>query len=415
MIEQCFLSGGQCHHNLQVTSLFSVKPKSVPTKYRKVVNFSQKAPYFSVSPIGANAHVEDKALIRFCREKDLLADAENCWLSVLGCQGKLLLSHPTVYGGTWFLSSRATSGAACLLGLPAQSEIIKGKTFYTVDQQLNQLHWLPILDPLQWKCFTVRWRSPWSIRLSTGEWPPNLGCMLEATATESNLQHVAALNGFWKLPKTVLLRIGRHFGAVVSAQDSLAKILLSVAESALGRPLSEQEQLNILRLRMPKHSDAKEFLESEECHDLMDKSDRKVVEDRMKEEESTADAMNDIRAKAKALAKKLAEKKPRRGGGAATSSRGPAPKKQRKYPPTIKMGVAMTTEDLNQYVPTGCRFGIDRLDKSWRLSAYGERWSRAWHLYGYENAAYLLIQMAWQTALDEGHEQECPFADLLRR
>ena len=53
--------------------------------------------------------------------------------------------------------------------------------------------------------------------------------------------------------------------------------------------------------------------------------------------------------------------------------------------------------------------GIDRLGRSWRLSAWGYRTTRAWRDYGVKGSAELLIRVAWKTALDKSYEDRCPF------
>lgn len=72
----------------------------------------------------------------------------------------------------------------------------------------------------------------------------------------------------------------------------------------------------------------------------------------------------------------------------------------------------MTPADLTLLCPAGCRFGIDRIDQSWRLSAWGRRHARAWQLWGVEGAAKELLRLAWRQAIDEGYETKCPFENL---
>lgn len=50
----------------RTTPLFEVQPNTVPKKYKDIVSPKRVAPHFTTSPLLANSHVEDKALIRYC-------------------------------------------------------------------------------------------------------------------------------------------------------------------------------------------------------------------------------------------------------------------------------------------------------------------------------------------------------------
>ena len=61
--------------------------------------------------------------------------------------------------------------------------------------------------------------------------------------------------------------------------------------------------------------------------------------------------------------------------------------------------------------------GIDGMDRSWRLSAQGQKTTRAWNQYVVKGSAELIIKLAWETALAKGYEDQCPcaFFGLLQR
>ena len=112
------------------------------------------------------------------------------------------------------------------------------------------------------------------------------------------------------------------------------------------------------------------------------------------------------------------------GGGGGSSSSGsiapkfksgidvPPAKKLRKYPPKVKVDNSVTTEQLEAYLPCFCKMYRDNCDSSWRLNAYGKRFSAAWNLYGFEGAALKLVELAWKRALRLRFEEACPFADF---
>ena len=100
-----------------------------------------------------------------------------------------------------------------------------------------------------------------------------------------------------------------------------------------------------------------------------------------------------------------------RGRGRDSGARGSADgaKKPRKYPPSLKLDDDFDIKDIEELLPAGARIAADRLDQSWRLSAYGTRTTRSWGLYGQREAALLLVKIAWDLALETGHEVDCPW------
>ena len=62
----------------------------------------------------------------------------------------------------------------------------------------------------------------------------------------------------------------------------------------------------------------------------------------------------------------------------ASGASGPLAKAKRKCHPIVELPDAVQLEDVQKFLPEECRKGIDRLDRSWRLSARGHRTTRAW-------------------------------------
>ena len=97
--------------------------------------------------------------------------------------------------------------------------------------------------------------------------------------------------------------------------------------------------------------------------------------------------------------------RPRPASGSGAS--GPLAHAKRKYPAAVQLPDAVQLEDVQKFLPEGCRMGIDRLDRSWRLSAWGHRTPRAWNQYGAKGSAELFIKLAWETALAKGYADQC--------
>ena len=179
--------------------------------------------------------------------------------------------------------------------------------------------------------------------------------------------------------------------------------------------MTEQEQLSILRARLPKRNEAKEFLHSDEASDLLDEEDKKLLEQHKAEGTVDSNATEEVKKAFKDLAAKVTNSRARSRAAASSSAAGGAPpkKKKRRYPAVVDVGPGITVAQLNEFVPEGCRFGIDRLDQGWRMTAWGHRLFRAWGQYGADGAAKLLIGLGRHIGMEEGFVQECPFPELL--
>ena len=134
---------------------------------------------------------------------------------------------------------------------------------------------------------------------------------------------------------------------------------------------------------------------------MLSKDDAAKVEDLRGVKEIHTEVVTEVRV----LAKRISE-------AAKAFSSGSAAKKPRKYPSAIQITSSVQASDLQEYLPVGCTIVPDRLDKSWRLSAYGVRHSRAWRLYGYVESARALLEIAWDTAMEGGYEVACPFEEF---
>jgi hypothetical protein len=332
---------------------------------------------------------------------------------MLAMNGKLLLRHPDLHGGLWFISC-VTAVGACLLGLLVEPVIVKGRTYFKI-AKVDNFYWLPILDARDWECQMLAWKAPLAIRLATGFWPQGGCSLIEPAGQKDTLLRVAALNGFWRIPKTGLVQLGRDLGAAVNGKDDFCTILLEVAETSMGRDLTDEEKLSILRARLPKYNEAKDVLTGEDCHDLLGADEAKKVQTKQEEEAKQAPVFDEVKVAARALAKKVHDKGKAAGARASKGDKhGPPLKKPRKYPPRMGFDSDLTVDYLDTFLPMGCKFGVDKLDQNWRLRAYGHTLGRSWALHGIEGAANALIKEAWRQAPEGGYEQVCPFPDLLK-
>ena len=240
-------------------------------------------------------------------------------------------------------------------------------------------------------------RSPLSVRVRSGSWATDSLLLVQATSVPQKLAHVAARHAFWKMPKTGLIKLGHFIQAPVD-KGSMAALLLSLAAKLLDKELDEDEKLQILRHRLPRPEEFADALQDSAAIELLPQDDQEAL---LQHSELTA-AAGEIVADVKEVVKKIA--------AARRAAAPPETNKSRKYPPRMEITSDMNIATANSYLPTGCRMTIDRLDQGWRLQPFGGRWlSRSQRLYGYEQAAWLLIRIAWTLAIDEGFETACPY------
>ena len=265
-----------------IAKMFDASVRRLPRTWRAIANDSDKAPYRSSAPLLSMSHVEDKRLVGILRPLGRLKEAPQAWKSVLAHSNKhkIILTGPLV-ANRYYLSLGTACGS-CVLGLLLR-EITHGGLQYFVPERLAEFHWLAIVAWTEWTAFTVRARSPLHVRLVTGAW---LGttCVLEKTGRTGKLLEVAAWNGFYQMPKTAVVSIGRALKVKrVWSDFKLGAVILIVAEAVLERELTEDEQMEILRHRFKDVSAALALLE---CADISELIDEKEVQDLKKDLEA---------------------------------------------------------------------------------------------------------------------------------
>ena len=211
------------------------------------------------------------------------------------------------------------------------------------------------------------------------------------------------------MPKTALLTVARQLRCPIPPKTALPEMILQLASHICG-DLSEEEQLNILRCRLPKHSAVDDMMESLDVDEVLDKVDAQAVS---KDKAERSQVHEEFAASVKTLATKVRSKLTASGSGSAASSADPRPKRQRRYPKQCEITDQTSVDTLNSFLPTGCHFYVDKIDAYWRLAAWGTRYGRSWALHGVAQGANQLLKLAWKRAVEEGREDSCPWPELL--
>eukprot|EP00971_Amphidinium_carterae_P343659 6483560-Amphidinium_carterae.1 len=174
--------------------------------------------------------------------------------------------------------------------------------------------------------------------------------MLAEGKSESLLVHCAR-QGFYDMPKTGLLGVAREIGADVNPSEKLPQILIQLCEHVL-KKLSDEEKLQIVRLRMPVTSELEQLLlESSDAQDMLEAKDVKDLQTHAENKQACA---KDFREMTHVLAERVRTSKSK-GSAASSSAAGSAraSKKRRQYPSEVTFSTALTAEGLKTWVPLG--------------------------------------------------------------
>ena len=232
-----------------MASLFHVQPNAVP-KYMRTIKKGTKT-WHGPAPLFAHADVEDRALLRWCKANDSVAEAPLSWLNTLLRSSNVAIRRHNVHGGAWFIPLHTPVGT-CPLGLRLSVKCVREKTYFFVDE-FETMTFLPILDFYSWKVCEIKPVTPYYVRLSTGNWQRSFAAMtLEQVSDAADLITHSARRGFYDMPKTGLIFVCRHLECPFEKTDSLPVILFKLIEFVLKEPLTLDEKLDLLRRRLPK-------------------------------------------------------------------------------------------------------------------------------------------------------------------
>lgn len=376
--------------------------------------------------------MEDFALINWCRKQKRIPDAEESWWSLLARDKNIMIRHPKVFGNAWHLPAGTIAGS-CIQVIPMQSKIVSGITCHFPCKLKNEILHFPVVDPEEVQCQYFVWHSPLWFRLHSGRWLDKPFVAFPVGDPQSLLKN-AANHCFYDLPLTALKKVAKAMSYNVPpiCNANVVAYAVALSDCVIG-PLTFETKISLARMRDPVVDEANLMLCSEEAQEYLDVDDQEAVKKTAAQfkhgvSKHVRDTIQDYKKEQKAdYEKKVADHaaKVAAGGGEAPSSsageaalpppppEGPPLKKQRRYAEKIQVDPNQDGSSLDEFLPTDCRLFRDNCDGNWRLSSpWGGSPSRAWRLHGFEGAARLLIQLAWQKAIYLGYEDSCPFDEL---
>jgi hypothetical protein len=214
------------------------------------------------------------------------------------------------------------------------------------------------------------------------------------------------------MPMVGLNKVCRELGVILDAGDKAPQICIKIAEFAYG-PLSPEQILELLRKRVRDDCEALRLItDFDNKADFLDPNELKSIDDAAADEDLVSEFKKAIKNHVSA------GKAPAGGGESVAGSSGdalahvldaPPLKKARKYPDLKELGEMPDVEFVKLLLPADNRISIDALDRSYRLSSYGVRFSKAWTKFSPAGAARECIKLAWTRAIDLGYELEAPF------
>eukprot|EP00971_Amphidinium_carterae_P104666 2072775-Amphidinium_carterae.2 len=382
---------------------FARAKAKVPDTWSKVVSTKAQASWYSPSPLMSLASCEDMAVVSACKAAGQPELASKCWLSILATPYRVIVSKGDFTEA--YLVGKTFAGSA-VLALPVTRVHVNQHTVFVLEP-VRGIHWISILGVESWKAQGFSWVSPLQLRLLTGKWLEGRLCVMLAKGPAESLVKHCAREGFYDMPKSALSAIAKEVGCDMKAGAHLPEMLLALC-SFLLPSLTDEDKLGILRKRMPAMGDLEQLLlDNEEAQELLEEKDLQSLSKRAEERKST---VMEFKVLAASLAEKVASKGSKSRGAASSSSR--PSKRARVYPSQVRFSKELTVSELNGFLPVGCSFGVDRLDQSWRLNCYGQRFSRAWTCWGEVESAKQLIVLAWNRAIELSYESSCPFTNI---
>ena len=209
-----------------------------------------KATWPTLTAQTAQALSADAALLRFCKENDCWAAADQSWKSSFVAQGSVLCRK----GTEDFVLVVGCVGHVAVLVCPLAVETTRTKeTVFSLapftPKDLDTIQWAVVLEFDDWELVPTKPISPARLFICRGRrLQPNAGLRLRKTGPETTIQRHAALACFWSLGKQPLTKLAdEEYGL-----KDYGPLLVDVVKALLKKILPELEDdalASILKLR----------------------------------------------------------------------------------------------------------------------------------------------------------------------
>ena len=384
-----------------------------------IASADKTAPYYTSLPMDLCRQALDLTLLREVYTYGALDDLENTALNKM-CDSR----HPFVFrrlcvAGSayqWQLGLFHVRDT-CAASWPVDIRHAQGHPDFEYVDMLaaeSQPLVIPVLD---WHTVTARkveWKPPsWvSTRLPGFVCP---GVRLWCTSEEMPLLELLAQMAFlsWDLPE--LTSIAKMIGLNVNRCTSLSDMLFEMISLVLPA-LSEMDVLDIMQQRVAQLHPDDDFdviLEVEEAEELLNKEDRKHVQDEQNNARSRRAAYQSFAHEYSERRRAARNRKPRPAAGSGSGSATDAtPVTERRQLPRNGM---MTQGEGSRFMPPGGYLWQSRKKQAWLSHVRPMKpVAHSWNKHGPDRAQFLAIVTAWRQycTLEGIPPEDCPMGGV---
>lgn len=400
----------------------------MPKEFASLTSYKAKADWTSCRAEDWTVAYCEQVLMQQACEEQALNMVQHVWLGAV-----MQVAHDIVVRrvrngqvGRWMAPLGQVGNSVVIMWPVTEQSLDKGGgcTFFTFDVGLDasdarQL-FVCVWDLAEWQARPVAWRSPsWQARAFGSDPPPMLapwGIKAFATGGVQTLLEVAASQGYWRLSRTFLLRLGKHIGVDLAPEADLFATAERLAKHTTGK--SDEQILGCMAQRMSTEAgDATTSIQ-----DFLDIEDAMLCVSRQEAEElqrvancsvSRGQVATEFKESYKKLHAKVQASLPKAAGSGAG-------KKKKKAKTASAPALALPVGELSQaqlkpLVPPGGSLWIGNKSGCWQSHHPPfARVSRSWHVYGHRRAAVLALQDCWEKHLSLKGQgtSACPIVGL---
>lgn len=315
-----------------------------------------------------------------------------------------------MFGRRWSFSCGTGAGVGAI-GWPANAILVENEEFWVPDKN-GAPHWLPIIDFESWVAVPYDWYSHLKFRAMSGDFPTETPVAARGRGAPDRILRVVACRAFAGITTAPLRRIARDLGCQIDPSSGEIGIVISLIRHVLGA-VSDEDMLRFLSHRRHEKHAYLDFMLSPEAAEIMMTDDRKEMQKVSEDIQAGAVEQASLKSTLASLRASVAQQK-----ASASGSRGnrgsAAPFGGQKFPAKLSLTEPRTSqEEVAKFLPPGSRLLADQSNNRWLLSFDGQRLSRSWGLYGYNEGAILILRLAWQAWSDSRRTPPCPIAGII--
>lgn len=301
--------------------------------------------------------------------------------------------------GEWFFPKFVWNDSA-VLGVRAIKSCFPGSevAFWTPDPSARYA-FLVVWDAAAWRAVRYTWRSPaWqAARCSAivGRLPPAIRAFVTSeNSPEDSLLKVCAREGFFDLPRNVLLQLATFLEVTIPGGASLLDVVWALSTHLLGGDEASTLTVCGRRLAVLERQElwSEELEQMDEAIEVLDQNDRKKAKtlksDLARCREETKEFKESFKVKAQAVRASSTTR-------SVLGRRKPPTAPRLRVPPFPAQNI--TLEFARRFIPPGASIWVGRGEGTWQghLEPF-RRCSRSWRKYGEAGALREVLRYLWR-------------------